>query len=279
MSFTKFAITMYQKSPFYPNWGRRFGRILVGLRKLAGVPQIQKKQVPCGIMLNIDRDQCIDTKVMHDRFELESIELIKRIVKPGWTCCDVGANIGVLSLLMAKQTGSTGRVYAFEPSLWTYERLKANIEINPYPWIDPQRAAVGTTSQPSMELRVPCGYRLDGKDTSTVQVMPLVALDDFFAEKSDLHFLKIDTDGFESQVLGGAMRTLERLKPVIFFELGPDHLKRAGSSATELTTTLANLGYQFEDESGRSIDPLEEAKKLYPNGSFNVVAQPGRSKA
>ena len=273
MSLVGIAISAYKKSPFYPSWGRSLSKMLSTLNKVCGVPLIQCKSLPYGITMNIDSEQFIDTKILHDRFEPLSIKLIDRVVQPGWICCDVGANIGFLSLLMAKKTGPEGRVYSFEPSEWTFERLKANIEANSYHWIEPHRQAVGAESKPSVELRVPCGYRLDGKDTSTVQQMPLVALDDFFANAERLDFIKIDTDGYEPYVLTGARRTIERLHPMIFFELGPDALKEANSSAEELIGLLVGLGYRFEHEEGYEIDPAVEIKKLYANGSMNVVAR------
>lgn len=272
MTLVGLAINAYKASPLYPHWGRRLAAILSTTSKLAGVPAMQKMKVPCGIMMNIDREQAIDTKLKHGQFEPASIRLIERLVQPGWHCCDVGANIGVLSLLMAKSTGAEGRVFCFEPSDWTFKRLQANIAINPYTWVEAHCAAVGSESKPEVELLVPCGYRLDGKQTATLQKMPLVALDDFFTDDKRLDFLKIDTDGYEPYVLAGARKTIARCRPVVFFELGPDHLKRAGSSAEELIQFFADLGYRFEDEDGKTIDPLVEASKLFANKTFNVVA-------
>jgi len=274
MSFTRLAIGLYKRSPLYPAWGRRLGNALLSARKFAGVRPIHTRHVPCGITLNLDREQHIDAKALAGCFEPQTIALIERVVETGWICCDVGANIGIITLLMAKRVGPTGNVFALEPSDWTFKRLRANIEINPYNWIDARRVAVGAKSKPTFELRVPCGYRLDGNDTSTVQQMPMVTLDDIFATETRLEFLKIDTDGYESEVLSGSRKTIKRLRPIILFELCPDHLKRAGSDAADVTSFLVQMGYQFENEDGHTIHPPVEALKLYRNGSMNVLARP-----
>ena len=274
MSVVGVLISVYQNSPLYPHWGRWLSQSLATVRRLSGAPQIQSKRLPLGFSINLDRDHAIDTKILHSRFEPKSIELISRVVNPGWHCCDVGANIGFLSLLMAVKAGSQGRVVAFEPSTWTYDRLKANVALNSFGWIDCQRAAVGAESQPSIELCVPSGYRLDGTDTSSIQKMPLVALDDFFAKADRLDFLKIDTDGYEPYVLAGALKTIERLRPIIFFEIGPNALKKAGSSVESLVKSISDLRYRFENESGVTIDPVKEGAMLHQDYSLNAVAIP-----
>lgn len=43
---------------------------------------------------------------------------------------DLGANVGLYSLLMAQQFGNEGKVYSFEPGKVAYSLMKANIEIN-----------------------------------------------------------------------------------------------------------------------------------------------------
>ncbi len=57
-------------------------------------------------------------------------EAVRKLVKPGEVIYDVGANIGYISLLLAKAAGETGRVYAFEALPENAERWRRNIELN-----------------------------------------------------------------------------------------------------------------------------------------------------
>lgn len=59
-----------------------------------------------------------------------TVEWINQNVKNGQTFYDIGANIGVYTILAASRTGKSGRVYAFEPHGANFARLIDNIEIN-----------------------------------------------------------------------------------------------------------------------------------------------------
>lgn len=64
----------------------------------------------------------------HDeRYEIRNL---KRILRPGDTCWDIGANIGFYTCLFASLVGEAGRVVAFEPASRTAALLRENIELN-----------------------------------------------------------------------------------------------------------------------------------------------------
>ena len=64
--------------------------------------------------------------------EVEFMSLIRKHVKMGQVCFDIGANIGYLTLILAKLVGPTGIVYAVEPKPANYKVLKKNIRLNEY---------------------------------------------------------------------------------------------------------------------------------------------------
>ena len=51
---------------------------------------------------------------LRKEYEPELTDVIRHVVRPGWVCVDVGANIGVITRLLAELTGPNGRVIAFE---------------------------------------------------------------------------------------------------------------------------------------------------------------------
>lgn len=205
--------------------------------------------------------------------EPKTITAIKRLLKPGMTAIDVGANIGWITLHLASLVGSTGKVCSFEPSDWTYERLSHNIRMNAFSWINAERKAVGSSDVSSIDLTLPCGYRLDGKDTATQQYVPLVKLDTELAHLNRIDFIKSDTDGYEPGVFDGARLILRKHRPLLLFEVAPDHTRRAGHNLERLFTDLSSLGYQFESLSGATIDPNIEMTSLPPNASIDIIAR------
>jgi FkbM family methyltransferase len=62
--------------------------------------------------------------------EPQTCEWIKSEVKAGQVFYDIGANIGIYSILAAKYVGGLGRVYAFEPHNANFSRLLDNIAAN-----------------------------------------------------------------------------------------------------------------------------------------------------
>ena len=212
----------------------------------------------------------IDFKIMCGiGHEPNTIAAIRRLVRPGMTAIDVGANIGWMTLHMAAGVGPTGHVIALEASDWTYERLKKNVALNSFNWIKTIRAAVGASDKDSIEIQLPRGYRLDGSATEVIQRPPLVKLDTVVTGKVD--FIKSDTDGCETDVFQGATGILENCRPILLFEVAPFYSGGAGLEKT--FADLDRLGYRFEDLAGRPINPLTEMKKVREPNSIEVVAQ------
>src|SRR5260370_29931836 len=62
-------------------------------------------------------------------FEKHELDLIVGALRPGMTFIDVGANVGLFSIPAARKV-QHGKVYAFEPSVWTYELLTKTARLN-----------------------------------------------------------------------------------------------------------------------------------------------------
>ena len=138
----------------------------------------------------------------------------------------------------------------------------------------PVRTAVGATDTESIELTLPCGYRLDGTDTATKQRMPMVKLDTVVCKMDRIDFIKSDTDGYEAGVFEGARATLQKHRPVLLFEVAPFYSSDCRSGLEQLFSDLAKLGYGFESLSGCIVDPMiEMATVKYPE-SIEMVARP-----
>lgn len=103
--------------------------------------------------------------------------------------------------------------------------------------------------------------------------MKLWALDDYLSGRR-IDLLKIDTDGWERDVLCGALETIKASRPVVMFEFCPKCAVRNGFDPLEPFDILADCGYRFESEDGRVLDRASVLDGLGNEDSLNVFAYP-----
>ena len=153
--------------------------------------------------------------------EADNITL-RRYLKPGDVCLDIGAHVGYMTLAMADAVGPSGAVVSFEPQFMLYKCLVANVLINGHGQVRALHAAVGETSGqmafPQIDYRQPGNFGAVGagrvvEKTLHVQVL---TVDQLGLARCDL--MKIDVEGMEPGVFAGAAKTIETFKPVLFFE-------------------------------------------------------------
>jgi len=139
---------------------------------------------------------------------------------------DCGANIGIFSL-WAHYLSSESQIYSFEPTKSTFEILEKNIKINN---LDKNilafNMALGDTQKQTV-IRINkeggsgAGNSLiDSKfitSATILQEVLMVTLDNFVQENNlpRVDFIKIDTEGYEKQIIQGASETIKRFSPVI----------------------------------------------------------------
>lgn len=81
--------------------------------------------------------------VLEGYWEMWVTEAMLRVIRPGMTCLDIGANLGYFSVLMADLVGPTGRVLAFEPNLDMASRARRSLSINGMSWATLHEVALG----------------------------------------------------------------------------------------------------------------------------------------
>lgn len=162
-------------------------------------------------------------------FERHELELILSLLRPDMTFVDVGANVGLFSIPAAKKLHN-GRVLAFEPCSWTYQRLLQNARLNNITNLFPVHTAVGDRVGEAL-LQV----NISGKDglntigrpihgdsqVVTAENVPIGTLDGFLLQHNIPHVdvMKVDVEGAELFVFRGAMRLLSGPNaPLILYE-------------------------------------------------------------
>ena len=182
-------------------------------------------------------------------YEPELETAIAELLAPGMVAFDVGAHIGYMSLLMARQVTESGKVYVFEPLPSNVELLAKTMQINHFGQVIVVSAAVSSCSGEATLLlgKNPSTNRLIKPealqiDRPAIQVKT-ISLDDFAAEAQiqRVDLIKIDIEGHELEALRGAQRLLEQSKPSIVCEFHSVDLYREG------TAWLGRLGYVLRD--------------------------------
>jgi len=182
----------------------------------------------------------------------KELRLISPHLKPGAVVIDVGANIGFMSGIFSKLAGANGRVYSFEPSHSVYAKLLQVIKTNEYRNVVPYNLGCGSHDQ-SMTLHGAlssgnASLRSDAASENPQrksEPVRIISLDEFLGPKLErLDFLKIDTEGFEDQVLLGAEQIIRRLMPIIYIEFSLEY----ADSSERAMNLLQRHGYAFDRE-------------------------------
>lgn len=161
---------------------------------------------------------------------------------------DVGANVGLVSLLMARRFPDRP-VHAFEPNPSTFAALEANAARNRAGNIQCHRAAVSEAEGTVLFENDPVK-----RGTASIALqqgehsaeVPATTLDAFAAAQGvdRIGLLKIDVEGFETLVLRGAARVLAEVRPaVIYFEVCPMLTESRGFDPAGPAQMLADAGY------------------------------------
>jgi FkbM family methyltransferase len=163
---------------------------------------------------------------LYGEYSWGEIELLSKIIKPGWTIVNGGANIGALSVPLAELVPE-GRVYAFEPQPEIFDILKTNAarHSNIHAYDCALWSSSGTTRMRYLnELNHQNIGGLIINDAGGTYDAPMVSLDEWLqvqGERIDLIFL--DIEGCEVAALKGARATIERCRPVLYVEDHPGY--------------------------------------------------------
>jgi FkbM family methyltransferase len=205
----------------------------------------------CDLRDPLMREVCIT-----GRYEPQETMLLQRLLRPGMTFVDVGANWGYFTLAAAHLIGPSGRIVCVEADPRACETIRANIARNSLSNVT--LAAVAADDTPGVIGLQAYGEETGGSGnfglaatTTTIAgsarfEVPARRLDDVLdeADVEDVDLMKMDIEGAEARALSGLQRRLAsgRVKRLIL-ELHPAHLRDQGCSAAEVVAHLQEYGY------------------------------------
>jgi FkbM family methyltransferase len=183
-------------------------------------------------------------------YEPELQAALPEVVPPGAVVYDVGANIGYVSLLLARAAGEAGRVFAFEALPDNAARLRRNLELNGMQERVRLFAGAVTGKAGPVRFLVHASGGMGkaagsaGRQEEHYQAEVTVegiSLDEFVYQHGNPppQVVKMDIEGGEVMALPGMRRVLAETRPVLLMELhGPE-------SATAAWETLSAAGYRI----------------------------------
>lgn len=177
-----------------------------------------------------------------DFFE-DELRFVRQLLQPGQKAIDIGANYGVYTLPMAKRVGTTGHVWAFEPTSITAAFLKQGILANDFEQVTLEQKAVSRasgTAQLALQHFSELNSLVHGESTAVAtETVPLVTLDECMDRYhwTDIDLIKIDAEGEECNILKGGRRFFSMLMPLVQYEL------RAEKINYQLIEDFSAIGY------------------------------------
>lgn len=227
-------------------------------------------------------DSKISPHIFSELFERREVKFVKYFLEEGDIFVDVGANIGLFSIVAAPVVGEKGDVVSFEPTPKLYKRLNQNKNVNGYSNIH------------TYELGL---YSTDGHETINVsnegrnawnslektnmrgsyqeKEIETTTIDNFIVKNSCVErakLIKIDVEGAEFDIIkGGEKLFASKEAPTLLIEFA-DRNTGPNRSCKKLHDLLVRLGYSLYElgQSPGEIIPHTPQKK-YKN-SINLIA-------
>jgi len=211
-------------------------------------------------------------------FEAVERDFVAAYLRPGMCIVDVGANVGLYTVMASVLVGPSGVVHAFEPSAMTHQLLLRNLELNGCKNVIPNKLALSNSNERMVLRADPLDPSYDAhrfvEPINSVdqlldmdEVVKCLTLDEYALNIENIDFMKIDVEGAELMVLKGAAATLAKVDEMTL-------MLECSTNEDEVAELLIGYGYSFFvwDVSNRVLKPssFEEAIKI---GNGNVFAR------
>jgi FkbM family methyltransferase len=235
-----------------------------------------------GAKLRLFTDSVLCKFIHFHNFESAERSFVCNYLQEGDIFADIGANIGLFTVIAARSVGETGLVYAFEPAERPYQRLLQNVHLNKIQNVHAIRLGISdkvgqeefSVPDPEYDAWASLGTPSAGAIVSKKQI-GVTTLDSFVRESNltgRVALIKMDIEGWECKALLGGRDILSGPHaPVLQVEFSDENAKNSGVSCSQLYAMLEGQGYTVcrycEKENIVVPDPMRES---YP--FMNLVA-------
>jgi FkbM family methyltransferase len=182
-------------------------------------------------------------------YEKDKQDFCQKLIKPGMTVFDIGANAGFYMLVFSRLVGECGRVIAFEPESDNMCLLRKHIALNKLENVSVVQAAAS-------DISALVGFSLTGGaigrlEKNSSYLVPTLRLDELLSDGNLAlpDVIKMDVEGAEVLVLRGAKDFIEKNSCSWIVALHGDEAKNGCLSI------FSEAGYILQDLQGGTIDP------------------------
>lgn len=248
------------------SFSRGRDRTYLVLRSALRIPRKVTVDITPSVNINLDLDDYLQRWIFCHRLEDEpDYSLLEKILHKGDYFLDIGANIGITSLLASGRIGSEGRVYAVEALPATQKLLAENLALNeasniqivPFALLDKNTKVEFYGSTNGNIGGSSLSEQGQKADAVTVQGKTLDSLLlDGTIKRCDV--MKIDIEGAEFLALQGMREFFTRSKPrVIMIEVYEMLLAQFSAKPSDIINFFANHGYVWYRASRNGLELLE----------------------
>jgi FkbM family methyltransferase len=214
-------------------------------------------------------------------YEQEALTAFLGLITEGDFVWDIGANLGIYTILAGRKVGPTGRVVSWEPSPTTFRMLTDHVQANGLAGrCQLLQAAVhdGSTCEVSFLVDAANGAsptnRISGKTVAVSEQSVRVeaaSLDTWCMRLGQLpKVIKVDVEGAEVLLFRGASRLMAGdfgPRPSFLVAVHPQMMPDLGCQVEELADILGTRGYRALDLNGQPAQPAKYAEYLFlPSG-------------
>ncbi len=217
-------------------------------------------------------------------YEATTMAYCKKTLKPDMVFVDIGANIGLFTLMAARQVGSAGHIYSFEPDAGNCALLRKNVEQNGYGNVTLIQKAISDRSGTCTLFQSECNmgdhrtYQVSkGRKRVTIEC---VSLDDYFPVDARIDMIKMDIEGAEEAAIRGMDRILNSAHhPQLILEFFPSLLTKAGADPLRLLQSLEQRRFTLstiDDATGAitELDATSIVRECRLKSVVNVLCVP-----
>lgn len=226
-----------------------------------------KNQFYNKVFIRLNSEYNIDRKLVFNGFyDIKTLLLLKRFLRKGDVYLDVGANIGSIAFAAATYVGNTGTIICFEPGFILFQSLSKSVKLNKFKNFKLFNCGCSNENgylKWTFDEYNPGNAKLSNSATDTD--VRVVKIDDVIFEDQEVHFIKIDVEGMELNVLQGAIKIIQNKRPLILIETNTD--SESERKTTEQTLQyLTALNYNFF-----AVKDKEEELSIYFKGIVEVM--------
>jgi len=222
---------------------------IVGGSVVVNVPELGNFEMNC-------RSDILRRILLKREYEPEVVEELRKYIDPNKDALDIGANVGLFTILLASLLSEDRRVLAVEPTPGALSCLKKNIEAHNlngkvilFEGVMAENRGqtilnvIENREEYSSLLKL-VSSEIHNEKVKEIEI-PVETIDQLVKQHNlTPGLIKIDTEGAELRVLQGAFQTIMNYRPVILCEAWPDEmLKKAGGKPGAVIKLLMECGY------------------------------------